>query len=87
MQYDAQEKRWLTYDLSGGSTATIIDGDELDFTDSGEHLRRGTAVCRRLGLPLHDSLPGDEIGNEAHLLGHSKDSGMAPNIGYEFYWN
>jgi hypothetical protein len=65
----------------------IIDGGELGFTDSDEHLRRGTADCRRLELPLLDSLPGDEIGNEAHLLGHSKDSGMAPINGYEFYWN
>jgi hypothetical protein len=65
----------------------IIDGGKLGFADSDKHLRRGTADCRRLELPLLDSLPGDEIGNEAHLLGHSKDSGMAPINGYEFYWN
>jgi hypothetical protein len=66
---------------------SIETGDELKLADSGEHLQRGTTICQRLGLPLHDSLPGDEIGSEAHLLGHSKDSGMAPNVGYEFYWN
>jgi hypothetical protein len=37
-------------------------------------------VCRRLELPLLDSLPGDEIGNEVHLLGHSKDAAMALKI-------
>jgi hypothetical protein len=51
------------------------------FADSGEHLRKGTAICRRLELPLLDSLPGDEISDEAHLLGHSKDAGMACSDG------
>jgi hypothetical protein len=64
---------------------TIIEGGELSFADFGEHLRRGMADCRRLELPLLDSLPGDEIGNAAHLLGHFKDSGMAPIDSYEFY--
>jgi hypothetical protein len=84
MREIAQEVRELTVGLAEDSRSTIMAGDELDFADSGEHLRRGMAICRRLGLPLHDSLPGDEIGNEAHLLGHSKESGMAPNVGYEF---
>jgi hypothetical protein len=39
-------------------------------------LRKGTISYQRLELPLLDSLLSDEIGNEAHLLGHSKDSGM-----------
>jgi hypothetical protein len=63
----------------------IIDRDELGFADSGKHLRRGMAVCQRLELPLLDSLPGNEIGDEAHLLSLSKDSGTALIVGYEFY--
>jgi hypothetical protein len=39
-------------------------------------LQKGTTDYRRLELPLLDSLLCDEIGSEAHLLGHSKDSGM-----------
>jgi hypothetical protein len=66
----------------------IVDGIDLNFADSREELRKRTTDCRRLELPpLLDYLHGDEIGNEAHLLGHSKDSGMAPIDGYEFYWN
>jgi hypothetical protein len=73
--------------LVGHPKRLIVDGIDLNFADSSEELRKGTTDCRRLELPLLDSLPGDEIGNEAHLLGHSKDSGMAPIDGYEFYWN
>jgi hypothetical protein len=66
----------LTLRLIEQTIAAIVDADGRSFADSGEYLRRGTAICRRLGLPLHDSLPGDEIGDEVHHLGHSKDSGM-----------
>jgi hypothetical protein len=68
--------RRLTVVLSRGSTATIIDGGRRSFADFGEHLQKGMIDFRRLELPLLDSLLCDEIGNEAHLLGHSKDSGM-----------
>jgi hypothetical protein len=59
----------------------IANGIELGFADSGKILQKGTTDCRRMELPLLDSLPGDEIGNEAHLLGHSKDSGTACSDG------
>jgi hypothetical protein len=54
----------------------IIDGDELDFTDSGEHLRRGMTVCRRLEPSLLDSLLCVGIGSAAHLLDHFRGSGV-----------
>jgi hypothetical protein len=73
--------RKLTVELMDCSDVSRVDGDELDFIDSGEHLRRGTAVCWRLESSLLDSLPGDEIGNEVHLLGHSKDSGTVCSDG------
>jgi hypothetical protein len=63
-------------DLSIWSTTSIVDVGELGFADSGEVLQKGTTDYRRLELPLLDSLLCDEIGSEAHLLGHSKDSGM-----------
>jgi hypothetical protein len=65
------------------SESMIAAGIELGFADSGEMLRKGMTDCRRLELPLLDSLPGDDIGNEAHLLGHSKDSGTACSDGSE----
>jgi hypothetical protein len=71
----------LTRVLPRGSTTAIVDGSMRSFADSGEYLRRGTAICRRLELPLLVSLLGDEIGNEAHLLGHFKDAGTACNDG------
>jgi hypothetical protein len=77
----------LTRVLPRGSTTAIVDGSRRSFADSGEYLRRGTAICRRLELPLLDSLPGDEISNEAHLLGHFQDLGTAPIDGYVFYCN
>jgi hypothetical protein len=55
---------------------SIETGDELKLADSGEHLRKGTTDCRRMELSLLDSLLCDEIGNEAHLPDHSRDSGM-----------
>jgi hypothetical protein len=71
----------LTRVLPRWSTTAIVDGNRHSLADSGEHLQKGTAIFRRLELPLLDSLPGDGISDEAHLLGHSKDSGMAPNVG------
>jgi hypothetical protein len=68
--------RRLTVVLFRWSTASIADGSRRSFADSGEHLRRGTAICRRLELSLLDSLLWDGIGSTAHLLGHSRDSGM-----------
>jgi hypothetical protein len=65
------------------SESTIAAGIELGFADSGETLEKGTMNYRRLELPLFDSLSGDDIGNEAHLLGHSKDSGTACSDGSE----
>jgi hypothetical protein len=66
----------LTLKLMEQTIAVIIDGDGRSFADSGEHLQKGMIDFRRLELPLLDSLLCDEIGSEAHLLGHSKDSGM-----------
>jgi hypothetical protein len=65
------------------SESTIAAGIELGFADSGETLQKGTTDCRRLELPLFDSLSRDDIDNEAHLLGHSKDSGTACSDGSE----
>jgi hypothetical protein len=69
------------------SESAIAAEIELGFADSGETLQKGMTDCRRLELPLLDSLSGDDIGNEAHLLGHSKDSGMACSDGSEDRWS
>jgi hypothetical protein len=50
---------------------------DLNFADSGELLQGKTSDSRLPRPPLHDSLLGDDTSNEAHLLGHSKVSGMA----------
>jgi hypothetical protein len=66
----------LTEMLSEQTIAAIVDGDGRSFTDSGELLRGRTADFRRLELSLLDSLLCDGIGSAAHLLGHSRDSGV-----------
>jgi hypothetical protein len=71
--------RRLTVVLSRWSTATIVDGGGLSFADSGELLRGITSDSRLPRLPLLDSLFGNEIGSEAHLLGHSKVCGVISN--------
>jgi hypothetical protein len=53
----------------------------------GKNCGKERRIAGDWSYPLLDYLPGEEIGNEGHLLGHSKDSGMAPIDGYEFYWN
>jgi hypothetical protein len=73
----------LTRILPIWSTTTIDDGSELSSADSSEMLRKGTMDYRLLEPPLIDSFLQEEIGNEAHLLGHSKDSGMSYSDGAE----
>jgi hypothetical protein len=46
MQQRAPKMHKLTVELIDCSEVPIVDGDELGFADSGEHLRKGTAVCR-----------------------------------------
>jgi hypothetical protein len=66
----------LTEMLLEQTVAAIVDGDGLSFADSGEVLWGRMADYRRLELSLFDSLPSDEVGHEARLLGHSMDLGM-----------
>jgi hypothetical protein len=63
-------KPMLTSPMSG------MVRDEQIITDSGGHLQGRTSDSRLPKPPLLDSLFGNEIGSEAHLLGHSKASGM-----------
>jgi hypothetical protein len=58
-----------------------MHGGDLNLTDSSELLRGKTPDSRLARLPLLNSLLGNEIGNEAHLLGHSKVSGTACSDG------
>jgi hypothetical protein len=51
-----------------------MHGGDLNFADSGELLRGKTTDSRLPRLPLLDSLLCDEIGNVAHLLGHTRGS-------------
>jgi hypothetical protein len=46
MQQGAPKMHKLTVELIDCSEVLIVDEDELGFADSGEHLRKGTAVCR-----------------------------------------
>jgi hypothetical protein len=73
------EVRRLTTVLFGWSTVTIADGGGLSFADSGELLWGITSDSQLPRLPLLDSLFGNEIGSEAHLLGHSKVCGVISN--------
>jgi hypothetical protein len=58
-----------------------MHGGDLNLADSGD-LQRGKMPDSRLPrLPLLNSLLGNDIGNEAHLLGHSKVSGTACSDG------
>jgi hypothetical protein len=43
LQKGSQVKRMLTMNLSRCSAVSIRAGDELDFADSGEVLRKGMA--------------------------------------------
>jgi hypothetical protein len=54
-----------------------MHGGDLNLADSGKLLQGKTPDSRLPRLPLLNSLLGNEIGNEAHLLGHSKVSGTA----------
>jgi hypothetical protein len=76
MRGGALKMQELTRVLPGGSTTAMVDGSRRSFADSGEHLRRGTAICRRLELSLLDSLLWDGIDSAAHHLGHSRDTGV-----------
>jgi hypothetical protein len=49
----------LTRMLTGCSAVFIGAGDELDFTDSGEVLRKGMTKFIYLRAPLHESLHQD----------------------------
>jgi hypothetical protein len=53
----------------------------------GKNCGKERRIADDWSYPLLDYLPGDEMGNEVHLLGHSKGLGMAPIDGYVFYWN
>jgi hypothetical protein len=55
----------------------IVNGSRRSFTNSGELLRGKMSDSRLPMPPLHDSLLDDDIGNEVHLHGHTKGSGMA----------
>jgi membrane-anchored protein YejM (alkaline phosphatase superfamily) len=73
----------LTEMLLEQTVAAIVNGDGLSFADSSEVLWGRTADYRRIELSLFDSLPSDEVGHEAHLLGHSMDLGMVSSAGLE----
>jgi hypothetical protein len=70
------EIRRLTTVLFVWSTTTIVDGDGCSFADSGELLRGRMVDYRRQELSLLDSFLCDGIGRVAHILGHSRDSGV-----------
>jgi hypothetical protein len=72
--------------LAEWSKITIDDRGELGFAISGELLRRGMADYQQLEPSLPDSFLRDDVANEAHLLGHSTDSGMIRNGGYSEVW-
>jgi hypothetical protein len=62
------EVRGLTLKMIRCSEMSIVGGDELDFTDSGEVLRKGTEKFRSLGLPFFDSSHPDDYLGHALLL-------------------
>jgi hypothetical protein len=61
------------------------EGD-LNLADSDELLLGKTLDSRLPRLPLLNTLLGNEIRNEAHLLGHSKVSGTACSNGARDRW-
>jgi hypothetical protein len=61
------------------------EGD-LNLTDSDELLLGKMLDSRLPRLPLLNTLLGNEIHNEAHLLGHSKVSGTAYSNGARDRW-
>jgi hypothetical protein len=58
-----------------------MHGGNLNFADFGELLLGEMPNSRLPRLPLLNSLLCNEIGNEAHLLGHSKVAGTACSNG------
>jgi hypothetical protein len=51
--------RKLTVELIDCSEVSMVDGGELNFADSGEVLRKGTVVSRRLRTNWPNSLGQD----------------------------
>jgi hypothetical protein len=70
--------RKLTLNMMAWSTAMIADGDELDFTITGEVLQKGIFKFALMRLPLDAGLFPDDLHAKAHLLDHTPEAEVAP---------
>ena len=59
------------------SPERIVDGDELDFANTGEVLRKGSTKLDRSRAPLDASFLSDGLREEALLLGYTTELGVA----------
>jgi hypothetical protein len=73
----------LTLRLMEGSVVSIADGDERNFMDSDELLRRESAKLSRCGPPLGVLLLSNDNQALALLLDYFLSSGMVTDVSHE----